>query len=412
MGPQSPSNAAARLEGGFALIPASGSPGPRCAAVVPRRRCPITRTAPSSPGDTSAPAPTTVAGYARELRPLLPPEAFCADPSRLTLVLINLAILALGWGMASRLEQWPTLALPLFLPFSLAMANAVVVLLFATHDLLHGSAIRGQGARRWIGFMGLAVLWMPPTLWNAVHNRQHHGHTNSLADPDRSYLESQPATCGKRIQHAFVPSDEVTPLGLAVGMGASWWVHNLRTMLSVLFGSRIRAVATIVPAPFGVSRRERQAIWLELLLIIAAHAGVIAFIGLRPLPLLLGYALPLGLGYAVAMAYIYTNHMLCPLGEDNDPLVNSVSLLLPAYFDLLHLNFSHHVEHHIFPGMNTNFYPMLRRILLERYPARYQSLSGAEAWHRLLTTPRHYRDHRTVVSWSGVRLVNLPLQRP
>jgi len=342
----------------------------------------------------------------------MPPEAFHADPSRLTLVLINLAILALGWWMASRLEQWPPLALPLFLPFTLVMANAVVVLLFATHDLLHGSAIRGQGARRWVGFMGLAVLWMPPTLWNAVHNRQHHGHTNSLADPDRSYLESQPATWGKRIQHAFVPSDEVSPLGLAIGMGASWWVHNLRTMLSVLFGSRIRAAATIVPAPFGVSRRERQTIVLELLLIIAAHAGVIAFIGLRPLPLLLGYGLPLGLGYAVAMAYIYTNHMLCPLGEDNDPLANSVSLQLPAYLDLLHLNFSHHVEHHIFPGMNTNFYPLLRQILLEHYPESYQSLSGAEAWHRLLTTPRYYRDQRTVVSWSGERSVSLPLKRP
>jgi len=327
-------------------------------------------------------------------------------------VLINLAILALGWWMASRLDQWPKLALPLFLPFTLVMANAVVVLLFATHDLLHGSAIRGQGPRRWVGFMGLAVLWMPPTLWNAVHNRQHHGHTNSLADPDRSYLESQPATWGKRIQHAFVPSDEVTPLGLALGMGAAWWVHNLRSLLSVLFGPHWKAATAIVPAPFGVSRRERQAIVLELLLIIAAHAGVIAWIGLRPLPLLLGYGLPLGLGYAVAMAYIYTNHMLCPLGEDNDPLANSVSLQLPAYFDLLHLNFSHHVEHHIFPGMNTNLYPLLRQILLERYPDRYQSLSGAEAWHRLMTTPRNYRDGRTLVSWSGERSVGLPLKRP
>jgi len=356
--------------------------------------------------------PTSVAGYARELRPLLPPEAFGADPSRLTLMLINLAILALGWWMASQLEQWPPLALPLFLPFTLVMANAVVVLLFATHDLLHGSAIRGQGARRLVGLLGLAVLWMPPTLWNAVHNRQHHAHTNSLADPDRSYLEAQPATWGKQIQHAFVPSDEVAPLGLALGMGAAWWVHNLRTLLSVLLGSRIRSAAAIVPAPFGVSRRERRAIVLELLLISTAHAAVIAFIGLRPLPLLLGYGLPLGLGYAVAMAYIYTNHMLCPLAEDNDPLANSVSLQLPACFDLLHLNFSHHVEHHIFPGMNTDFYPMLRQILLERYPDRYQLLSGAEAWHRLMSTPRHYRDGRTLVSWSGRRSVGLPLKRP
>ena len=327
------------------------------------------------------------------------------------LVLINLAILALGWWMASRLEQWPTLALPAFLPFTLVMANAVVVLLFATHDLLHGSAIRGQAARRWVGLLGLAVLWMPPTLWNAVHNRQHHGHTNSLADPDRGYLEAQPATWGKRIQHAFVPSDEVAPLGLLIGMGAAWWVHNLRSLVSVLFGSRIRGATAIVPASFAVSRRERRAIVLELLLITMAHAGVIAFIGLRPLPLLLGYGLPLGLGYAVAMAYIYTNHMLCPLEEENNPLANSVSLRLPACLDVLHLNFSHHVEHHIFPGMNADFYPQLRAILLERYPERYQLLSGPEAWHRLMTTPRHYRDGQTLVNWAGERAVSLPLKR-
>jgi hypothetical protein len=54
---------------------------------------------------------------------------------------------------------------------------------------------------------------------------------------------------------------------------------------------------------------------------------------------------------------------------------------------------------------------MLRLILLERYPESYQSLSGAEAWHRLMTTPRHYRDGRTIVTWSGERSVNLPLKR-
>jgi len=103
-------------------------------------------------------AAASVAGLARELRPLLPPEAFRPDPARLSLVLINLAILALGWRMAAGLEQWPVLALPLFLPFALGMASAVVVLLFATHDLMHGSAIRGQRMRRWVGLLGLWVL--------------------------------------------------------------------------------------------------------------------------------------------------------------------------------------------------------------------------------------------------------------
>jgi len=173
--------------------------------------------------------------------------------------------------------------------------------------------------------------------------------------------------------------------GLAFGMGAAWWVHNLRTVVSVLFGPWLLSTTAIVPASFGVSRNEQRAIVQELLLIITAHAGVIAAIGLRPLALLLGYALTLGLGYTVAMAYICTNHLHCPLDEGKDPLANSVSLQLPAYFELIHLNFSHHAEHHMFPGMGTEFYPLLRRILLERYPDRYQLLSGAEAWQRLLS---------------------------
>ncbi|MEB3306917.1 MAG: hypothetical protein VKK98_02075 [Cyanobacteriota bacterium] len=139
------------------------STDPGRAAVVGHRRACIACSA-SSPAASPAPfsSTTRTGAYSRELRSLLPPEAFHADGSRLTLVLINLAILALGWLMAARLDQWPLMVLPLFLPFALVMANAVVVLLFATHDLLHGSAIRGQGPRRWLGFLGLAVLWMPP----------------------------------------------------------------------------------------------------------------------------------------------------------------------------------------------------------------------------------------------------------
>lgn len=393
---------------------------PPCAAVVHRRCGTITSSAtlpsakfpPELSPERRRDTPSSVAACARELRPLLPAAAFRPDPDRLPLVLINLAILGLGWGMASRLDQWPHVLVPFFLPFALVMGNAVIVLLFATHDLMHGSAIRGQGLRRLVGVLGLAMLWMPPTLWNAVHNREHHGHTNDFSDPDRSYLEQQPATWGKRIQHAFVPSDEVTPVGLVLGMANAWCVHNVRTLVSVLLGHRFRAAATAVPAPFRVSRRERRAIVLELVLITAFHALVIAGIGLHPLRLLLGYFLPLWLGYAGAMAYIYTNHMLCPLAEENNPFANTVSLRLPGLLDLLHLNFSHHVEHHIFPGMNTSYYPMLRRILLERYPEHYQLLDGREAWHRLLTTPRHYRDGETLVNWRGDRAVSLPLPRP
>lgn len=63
---------------------------------------PITLTARSSPGDTPAPGPTCVAGFARELRPLLPAEAFEPDRTLLPLAGINGAIPQLGWLKADR----------------------------------------------------------------------------------------------------------------------------------------------------------------------------------------------------------------------------------------------------------------------------------------------------------------------
>lgn len=371
-------------------------------------------THPSAAIATAHPSPapgatTSVLQLARELRPLLPPDAFRTDRSRLWLLLINLAILLLGWLMAARLDRWPGWWPLAFLPFALVMGNAVIVLLFTSHDLLHGSAVRGQGWRRALGLVGLALLWMPPTLWQAVHNREHHGHTNSLRDPDRSYLERQPASWGKWIQHRFTPSDEVSGAGLVLGLASAWGVHNLRTLLSVLLVPNGSAV--FPPAPFRVSGRERRRIALELLAIAGLHAAVVSTLGGGPLRLLLAYFLPIWIGYAGLIAYIYTNHLLCPLDESNDPLANSLSLRMPPLLDLLHLNFSHHVEHHIFPGLNSSHYPAVRRLLQEHYPDRFQLLDGGSAWRLLLATPRHYRDAGTLCSADGRRAMELPSLR-
>lgn len=372
---------------------------------------PITGSAsrPVGPAPRAVPVPVyqEYQDYARELRPLLPAAAFRTNPDRLTLVLINLMILLLGWGLAQQLERWPRPWLPLFLPFALVMANSVIVLLFSSHDLLHGNVLRRTPWRRMVGLVGLAVLWMPPTLWQAVHNREHHGHTNAQADPDRSYLEHQPSSWGSWIQHQFVPSNEVQLLGLWIGMAASWPVHNLRTLISVLQGGG--SAASAAPAHFAVSPIERRRILIELALIVIGHGVVVVGIGLAPLPLILGYLLPLGLGYAGAMAYIYTNHFLSPLTEVNDPLLNTLSLTVPRWLDALHLNFSHHVEHHIFPGLNTDYYPMVRRLLIERHGDRYRQLPLARAWQLLMATPRLYRSAATLVNAAGDRPMPVPL---
>ena len=346
--------------------------------------------------------------YAKQLRPLLPPEAFLPDTSKVGILFINLAILILGWMIASYLDQWTWYFLPLYLPFALLMGNSVVVLLFSSHDLLHSRTLTTPWLRRLVTLFGLTLLWMPPTFWKAVHNREHHNHTNALGDPDRNYLYQQPNTWGKWIQDQFVPSLDVHPLGLALGMATAWGVHNFRNLTSVLLFNH--ESVDYVPAAFKVSPKERTAIALELAVIFCFHFAVLWSLSFHPLKLALSYFLPIGIGYAGVMFYIYTNHMACCMTAINDPLVNSLSLKVPRLFDLLHFNFSYHTEHHIFPGLNSDYYPLVQALLKEHYPTKAgYILNASDAWRLLLETPRHYKDETTFTTWSGKTSITCPL---
>ena len=69
------------------------------------------------------------------------------------------------------------------------------------------------------------------------------------------------------------------------------------------------------------------------------------------------------------MIYIATNHWLLAASPDTDnPFVNTASVETHPVMDLLHLNFSYHQEHHIFPAMSPKFAPLLRKHLRELNP--------------------------------------------
>jgi fatty acid desaturase len=332
--------------------------------------------------------------YVKVLRPLLPAAAFKPNSNKLFILAINLLILGLGWSIARELDQWSIEWLWLYLPLSLIMGNSVVICLFASHDSMHGSTIKQPRWRYLISFFALSLLWMPPTLWKAVHNHRHHTETNAISDPDRMYLVGQNETWGKWIQNLFVPSSEVNWLLLFVGMTSSWVVHTFRHITSILLFNNDRV--TYVPAPVVVSPRKRQIIAIELVGICLVHLTILAYLNFNPLAILLGYIMPLGVGYAGVMFYIYTNHFLCQMTDVNDPLVNSVSLKMPKIFDLLHFNFSYHTEHHLFPSINSDYYPHVQALLQEHYPESYNLIPGVEAWKLLMQTPRHYRDEVTL----------------
>jgi fatty acid desaturase len=347
------------------------------------------------------------AEYVKEIRSLMPPQAFHPDNSKVRILLLNGLILVLGWGMASYLDQWNWRLYGLFLPFSLIMGNSIIVSLFCTHDILHSKSIQNPWLRRLITTFGLTMLWTPPTFWKAVHNREHHNKSNSLHDPDRNYLFDHPESWGKWIQNLFVPSVEVKPVWLIIGMSSAWGVHTFRNLSSVLL---INNGKTQYPAvSFQVNGKERRAIALELLVISVLHISILSYLGWHPIKLFLGYFLPIWLGYAGILFYVYTNHMACRMTPVNDPLINSISLRVPKIFDVLHLNFSYHTEHHVFPGVNSNYYPLVQQLLMAHYPERFNLLEFRDAWRLLLQTPRHYLDENTFSTWSGDYAVTCPL---
>ena len=349
----------------------------------------------------------TQAEYAKKLRPLLPPEAFTSDPTKLVILFINLAILILGWAIASHLDRWSVYLLWLYFPLAVVMGNSVIVLLFSSHNLMHGSVIRNSRLMRVISLLGLTMLWMPPTLWKAVHNREHHNKTNSLADPDRNYLYAQPKTWGKWIQNLFVPSAEVNPIWLTVGMATAWGVHTFRNLTSVVLFNN--GSVEYVPAAFKVSAKDRWTIASEFFVILMIHLSILVYLQFDLLKLGMSYFLPIGIGYSGLIFYIYTNHMLSRMTSVNDPLINSVSIRVPQLFDQLHLNFSYHTEHHIFPGRNSDYYPMVQELLESHYPERMNLIDAGEAWRLLRQTSRHYKNENTFTNWSGEKDVTCPL---
>ncbi|NJO27197.1 MAG: fatty acid desaturase [Richelia sp. RM2_1_2] len=346
--------------------------------------------------------------YAKKLRPLLPPEAFLPDSSKLVILLINVAILILGWSIARQLDRWPLYLLWLYLPLAVVMGNSVMVLISGSHDLIHGSVTKNNYLIRVISLLGLALGWMPPTLWKVLHNRMHHNTTNSLADPDRSYLYEQPKTWAKWIQNLLVPSDEVNPIGLTLGMITAWGVYTFRNLTAVLLFNR---EVDYVPASFKVSAKERLGIAGEFLAILTIHVSILTYLQFEPIKLLFSYFLPIAIGYGIWIFYIYTNHLLCRITSVNDPLLNTISIRVPKLVALLHFNCCYHTEHHIFPGMNSDYYPMVQDLLKIHYPERFNLLDSGDVWRLLMQTPRYYKDENTFTNWLGEKTVSCPLNR-
>jgi fatty acid desaturase len=308
-----------------------------------------------------------------KIRAELPPEAFLKKPRRALLVIpllgciligsISLLIIPLPWYIAGII--------------SLLLGNLYGSLLMLAHEIGHGATVRSHQLQNICLYCAGWIFCLSPHLWRIWHNQVHHPHPNVEGrDPDSniSIEEFYQRTPLQRLAVKFAP-----------GSG-----HRLSVLyLFVAFTFHVQLVLWNYSKRMpGFERLKRRRGVFESSCMVIFWICVCIVTGLKgTLSVVL---IPMLTANFIIMSYIFTNHMLRPLTDTRAALNTTLSVTTCKFLDLIHFNFSYHVEHHLFPAMCSSYYPLVRQSLLHHGKGYYMAPPHWWALLVLFRVPRPY----------------------
>ncbi|WP_224365537.1 fatty acid desaturase family protein [Hyalangium versicolor] len=325
-----------------------------------------------------------------ELRRAMPPEAFQPQPLRgvLALALVPVEI-ALMWTVC---QEWMPWWGCLLLSFVLGQLLTTVGL--AAHEALHHSVFRSRVLEDILGWAGFSPWLVTPGTWRAWHVQAHHSAANiHVRDPD--VLPRQEEWLTQRFAKLFH----------AISPGSGSWISFIS--FSFFFTAQGQAFLwhhSNLPQHQQVRMsRTRERI---LTVLLALGWGTLGW-AMGPRGAIYAILLPHLFSNATLMIYIATNHWLLPASQDTDnPFVNTASVETHPVMDLIHLHFSHHQEHHIFPAMSPRFAPLLRKHLRAINPEASIVAPHLKALRTLFSRPALYRDGQHFTGPDGTSAVS------
>ena len=312
--------------------------------------------------------------YVREIKAGLPPRAFLPAPQKLWIMLAHLALVVAAY-VVLRFHSTVIIGLPL----ALVIGHSLACLGFLAHELAHGAIVRSRPLRYALEFFFWGITLIPATVWRRVHNQTHHIHANTPGDPDRPFLPTEETVRTRWYTRLFYPNRRSLPWNPLVALHLVG--YTTRNVVAAFY--RPPGKPDVVPAVPRYSVRQRVFIALELLGILSIQVGVFLLVGRNWVAYLWASPVAYAVTSTVAMGYIFTNHFLNPITETHDPLLGTTSVSVPSIMDRIHVHFSLHTEHHLFPGMNSDFYPQVAAALKEQFPERYHHLPLWSAWRQL-----------------------------
>ena len=339
---------------------------------MPAGRLPVPISAPARP--VNPPTVMIAAAPVQRIKSGLPPAAYRAALYKLPVLVLHAGIAVTGFWLAGRagLSWW-------LVPLALGAGHSLGCIGFLAHDLAHGSMVPHRPTALALERVFWGLVLISATVWRRVHNQSHHAHFNTVLDPDRMFLAEERRAATVWYVRIFYPNAETFPWNPLVLLHLAAYVGR-NTVTALLPG---KSKLAVVPAKAAVHPGDRRAIVADLVVIAGLQALLWLLTGRQTAVYAAMLAATCAVTSALSMAYIFTNHFTDPLLAEPDLLHGTTSVIVPAWVDRLHSNFSYHTEHHLFPGLNSDYYPVVSAQLARAFPDSYSRIPIREAWRRL-----------------------------
>jgi fatty acid desaturase len=300
--------------------------------------------------------------YIAEIIDYIPKEAFKAATYKLIPMFAHFVMIIGMVALSIQLNHplWTSL-------FAVISGCSIACIFLFCHELTHGTIVKNK---RWMYLMEL-IFWpfsgMPPTLWRVIHNRAHHTGANSYADPDRRTFKSEKNTLNTAY-NAFIYPNKTLRFSLTVGFAMIFYTG--KHILAALYSGRKKpAIVTHKP---NYTRLEKRRIWFEFIYIIGFQSVIGACLGLETY--LLFSLISWTISSTILISMIITQHLINPVYKDQpDPVLTTTSVRIPRWLDRIVDFHSFHIEHHVMPGINFDYYPQVSHLMQNMYPDRYTS---------------------------------------
>lgn len=305
--------------------------------------------------------PQRIGFYTRSLKHCLSKNATKAATYKVLIMLSYLLIaICLLTGIGST-EKYVSVCL-ISIPVGILYASIFTY----CHELSHGTILKNRTLMYLAEIVFWSVNYMPATMWRKIHNSNHHINVNNYKDPDRRTFKSE------RNKYSFVYNLFCYPnrlLRYSLTVGFAMIFYTWKHIISVFY--RTGKKPSIVTYKPHYSSHEKKLVLLELVFILA-YQIIVYFITGTLIKYLIFSLISYYVSSAILISLIITQHLINPhFKEFSDPVINSTSIILPRFLDFLVDYHSYHTEHHIFPGINFDYYPIVSKELQKTFPDIY-----------------------------------------